>query len=42
LTEDQKKAKVVRLGVIGERLKTIGAEIAESKAIKILTGLGFS
>ena len=41
-TEDEKKAKNKRLVEINERLGHIQADKVESKAIKILTGLGFS
>lgn len=42
MVEEQKKLKIKQLSDIAERMKTIGAEQAESKAIKILTGLGFN
>jgi len=39
---DVKEQNVARLSEISERLKAISSDQAESKAIKILTGLGFS
>jgi hypothetical protein len=42
LSADEKKAYSDRLAKIFDRLSHIQAEKAESKAIKILVGLGFS
>jgi ATPase subunit of ABC transporter with duplicated ATPase domains len=41
-SKDEKDANTRRLAKIFERLTQIDADKAESKAIKILTGLGFS
>ena len=42
MTDVQKEEKNMRLGEINERLDVIEAHEAESKAIKILTGIGFA
>ena len=41
MTEHQSSERSVRLAAISERLDMIDAHEAESKAIKILTGIGF-
>ena len=42
MTENQIAEKAYRMQTINERLEMIYASEAESKAIKILTGIGFS
>lgn len=41
MSEDEKKENGNKLQNVFERLKTIDADKAETKAIKILSGLGF-
>jgi len=41
MTEVQLSEKSMRMGAINERLDMIDSQAAESKAIKILTGIGF-